>query len=107
MKNYVQAGLTIDHAPTAARASGAATLIGVKIGVAVNDVAANVSGVFRLEGVFTLPAKSTDTPAQGAALYWDDTNRELTTTVSTNKYAGFAYAAKASGETSMPIKINV
>lgn len=106
MKNLIQAGLTIDHTPTAARASGAVTLIGTKIGVAAADVAANTPGVFYVEGVFKVPAKSTDTPAQGAALYWDNSARELTTTASGNTYAGYAYEAKASGVTSIAIKIN-
>jgi predicted RecA/RadA family phage recombinase len=58
------------------------------------------------EGVFTLAAKSADTPAVGAVLYWDATLSELTTTASSHNVAGYAYEAKASGVTTMKVKIN-
>jgi predicted RecA/RadA family phage recombinase len=106
MKNFVTEGLTIDHAPAAARAAGAATLIGARIGVAANDVAISVSGVFYVKGVFTLPKLSTDTPAQGALLYWDNTNLRLTTTASGNTLAGYAYAAAGSGDATVQCAIN-
>lgn len=106
MKTGIVEGLTIEHAPAAARASDAATLIGTRLGVAVADVAANQVGVFRIEGVFELPKLSTDVVAQGALLYWDNTNLRLTTTASGNTLAGFAYAAAGSGVATVQIKIN-
>lgn len=106
MKNFVVQGITIDHAPAAARASGAATLIGTRIGVAKDDVAANATGVFLVQGVFTLPKLTTDAPAQGAALYWDNTNLRLTTTSAGNTLAGFAFAAAVNGDTTVQCAIN-
>jgi predicted RecA/RadA family phage recombinase len=106
MKNFVAEGLTIDHAPAAQRLSGAATLIGPRIGVAVGDVPASALGVFRIKGVFTLPKLSTDVVAQGALLYWDNTNLRLTTTASGNTLAGYAYAAAGSGVATVQIDIN-
>lgn len=106
MKTAVSEGLTIDHAPAAARAAGAATLIGARIGVAVNDVAANATGVFRMRGVFTLPKLSTDVVAQGAVLYWDNTNLRLTVTASGNTLAGYAFAAAGNGVATVDCAIN-
>lgn len=106
MKNAVSMGLTIDHAPAAQRLAGAMTLIGVRVGVAVNDVAATVSGVFYVQGVFEIPKLSTDVVAQGAALYWDNTNLRLTTTSSGNTLAGYAFAAAGNGVATVQIAIN-
>jgi predicted RecA/RadA family phage recombinase len=106
VKNYVCEGLTIDHAPAAARAAGAGTLIGTKIGVAVNDTAINTAGPFAIKGVYNLPKLSTDVVAQGAALYWDNTNLRLTVTASGNTYAGYAHAAAGNGVATVDIVIN-
>ncbi len=106
MKNAVQMGSTIAHAPTAARAAGAATVIGARIGIAINDVAANAVGMFAVEGVYTLAKLSTDVVAQGALLYWDAGNSRLTTTVGSNVLAGYAFTAAGNGATTVDIKIN-
>jgi predicted RecA/RadA family phage recombinase len=111
MKNAFSQGITIDHAPTAARASGAATLIGSvgngMIGVAKSDVAANALGVFHMDGVHTLPKLTTDVVAQGVLLYWDNTNLRLTLTSAGNTQAGRAFEAAGNGVTSVACKINV
>lgn len=57
-------------------------------------------------GVFELDILSTDTPADGALLYWDAGNSRLTTTSSTHKSAGLAVGAKASGVTRQLVDIN-
>ena len=106
MKNFVQEGNVIDHVATATRASGAVVLMGTKIGVCVGDIANGATGVVRVEGVFTIAKLSTDVVAQGAALYWDNTNSRLTVTASGNTYAGYATAAAGNGATTVNIKIN-
>lgn len=111
MNNGVAQGITIDHTPTAQRLASAATLIGSvgngMIGIAVNDVAANTEGVFRTDGVHTLPKLSTDVVAQGVQLYWDNTNLRLTLTSAGNTKAGVAWAAAGNGVTTVRCKINV
>lgn len=106
MKNFVSQGLTIDHTPAATRAAGAGTLIGTRIGVAVNDVAASTPGVFSMAGVHTLPKLSTDVMAQGALVYWDNTNLRLTVTSAGNTLAGYAFAAAGNGDTTVQCAIN-
>lgn len=106
MKNFVCEGKTIDHIPAAQRLAGAATLIGAKIGVALNDTAANAQGVFAIDGVFTLPKLSTDNITQGALVYWDNTNLRLTLTSAGNTLAGYAFAAAAATTTTVDCVIN-
>lgn len=106
MKNAVQMGSTISHTPAADRASGAATLIGVRVGVAVSAVPANTPGLFAVEGVYTLPKLAADNVAQGALLYWDAVNSRLTTTTAGNTQAGYAFEAAGAGVAVVDIKIN-
>jgi predicted RecA/RadA family phage recombinase len=106
MKNFVQHGDTLTLTPTAAVASGEAILVGKIFGVAVAAVLANTPGEFVTEGVFDLPALSTDTPTVGAVLYWDTANKRLTTTASGNTRVGVATAAKANGDTTARIKLD-
>ena len=44
---------------------------------------------------------------QGAKLYWDNTNKVLTTTASGNTIVGVAAAAAASGDATVAILLNV
>ena len=106
MKNYVQDGKTITHTPTAAVASGGAVLITALLAVAVAAVAANEAGEFTTEGVYELPKATADDVTIGAQLYWDDSAKNITTVVGTNKPAGKAWAAAANGATTVMVKIN-
>lgn len=106
MKNAVSAGNVIPYTPTAAVASGAMVAFGTKVGVAVADIAANATGSLQIVGEFTITKLGTDNVAAGAALYWDNTNKRLTTTSAGNTYAGFATQAAGAGVTTVQIKIN-
>lgn len=106
MKNSLSSGSVISHTPSADVASGAVVLVGTKIGVAVAAIAANAAGSLQVVGEFAIAKLSTDVVAQGAALYWDNTNKRLTTTASGNTYAGWATAAAGSGATTVNIRIN-
>ena len=107
-KNYVQEGDVIDHvnASGSTITSGTAVLIGARLGVALADIANGATGSVQVEGVFTVTKLGTDVVAAGALLYWDNTNKRLTTTASGNTLSGFAVAAAGSGVTTVNIKIN-
>ena len=77
MKNFIQKGMTLTLLAAAAIQSGEAMLVGKIFGVAMANVAAGATGEFETEGVFELPALSTDVAAQGAILYWDAVNKRL------------------------------
>jgi predicted RecA/RadA family phage recombinase len=70
------------------------------------DIAADATGSVQVTGVFQLPKKAADTVAQGALVYWDATNQQITTTASGNTLAGFAAHAAAATTTAVDVKIN-
>lgn len=107
-QNYVQEGdvLNYTNASGSTISSGAALLIGTWLGVALADIANTATGSVAIEGVFTVAKLSTDVVAQGALLYWDNTNKRLTTTASGNTQVGHAFAAAGNGATTVQIKLN-
>jgi predicted RecA/RadA family phage recombinase len=106
MKNYIQEGERIDFTAGATTASGAGVKIGVRFGIACSDVANGAVGVAAMAGVFNVPKLSTDVVAQGVLLFWDDTNKRLTTTSAGNTQAGYAQNAAGNGATTVDIMIN-
>lgn len=103
---FVQPGEVIDYTAGANIASGQVVLMGARIGVALKAIANGETGPMQVTGVFNIAKLSTDNMAQGALLYWDNTNSRLTTTASGNTLAGFAATAAAATTTSVNIKIN-
>lgn len=104
--NYKQPGNVIDFTAGATTASGDGVLIGTRVGVAIHDVANGAVGQAQVTGVFNLPKLSTDVVTIGALLYWDNTNKRLTTTSAGNTLAGYAWAASGSGTATVDIKLN-
>lgn len=103
---FVQPGEVIDYTAGANIASGQVVLMGARIGVALKAIANGETGPMQVTGVFNIAKLSTDNMAQGALLYWDNTNSRLTTTASGNTLAGFAASAAGASTTSVNIKIN-
>lgn len=106
MKNYIRPGEVIDHVASGAKSAGQVVLMGTKIGVCVADIANGATGPVQVIGVFNIAKLSTDVVAQGAALYWDNTNSRLTTTSAGNTLAGYATDAAGNGVATVNIKIN-
>lgn len=102
---YVQRGDVVQVTPNADVANNEVVLLGTRIGVAITAIASGKQGSVQVEGVFELKKKTTDAPAQGASLYWDNTNKELTTTSAGNTLAGWAWKAAANGDTTVQIKL--
>lgn len=109
MKNSIQDGTRLTYSNTgAAIASGAGVLVGTKLGVACVDIAATTGkGALCMKGVVNLPKLSTDVVAQGAALYWDNTNKRLTVTSAGNTYAGYAFKDAGNGVATVDIDLNI
>ncbi|MFM6987336.1 MAG: DUF2190 family protein [Arenimonas sp.] len=107
-KNYVQEGDVINHtnASGSTITSGSGVLVGSWLGVALADIPSGATGSVQISYVFTLPKLSTDAVAQGVSLYWDNTNKRLTTSASGNTLAGRAAAAAAAGVATVQIKLN-
>ena len=105
MKNSIQEGEVLPFAAPYAVASGGGALIGAVFGVSVNALANAEVGNFELEGVFSLP-KATGAATAGAKAYWDNTNKNVTATSTSNTLIGVFVAAYASGDTLAQVRLN-
>lgn len=107
MKNFIQCGKTLTLAAPYDRLSGQAALVGFLFGVACTDVLSGAEAEFQTEGVFDLVKVGSQAWTVGAKIYWDDTNKYLTTTASGNTLVGACVLAVGSGagETTGRIRI--
>lgn len=107
MKNQVQDGDVITVTAPYAVTSGQGVQVGAALfGIASGDAANGGTLELQVEGVYDVTALSTDTASVGDLLYWDNTNKRLTTTSTSNLKVGVAVAAKASGATTARILLN-
>lgn len=104
---FVQDGTRLDYAAGKTAIEYLEIVPGTdKIFVAAEAIAANSVGAVYAEGVFELPANKTQAFTFGQTVYFDATNKNITTTATSNTVAGYVVAAKAaSGETAL-VKIN-
>ena len=68
---------------------------GQLIGVALTNAAAGGDVTITIQGICELPLKSGDTPTLGAKMYWDATNKHLTTTSTGNTLVGCSVLANS------------
>jgi predicted RecA/RadA family phage recombinase len=90
MKNYVQIPDLILVTAPRVLASGDGCLVGTLFGVATKAAANGATVTVQTMGVVELPKAATITPAEGAALYWDNTAFSVTATASGNTLIGKA-----------------
>jgi len=95
MKTYVQSGETVGMTAPYAVSAGGGAKIGSLFGIAQADAASGATVQLATRGVFTVAKTSALAITAGAKLYWDDTNKVLTTTASTNLLVGIALEAAA------------
>ena len=74
-------------------------IIGNLFGLANGDAQTGKPVVLSTIGVFDLPKTTANDITVGAALYWNDTAKEVTTTASGNTKIGVAIAAKSGAGT--------
>ncbi|MEQ8345074.1 MAG: DUF2190 family protein [Sneathiellaceae bacterium] len=100
MQNFVQHGDTISATAPYDVASGAGALVGIAFGVAVATAASGATVQLQRTGVHTL-AKATGAAwvAWTTRLYWNNSNKNVTTLSTGNTLIGVAAAAAASGAT--------
>lgn len=106
MKNFVQRGDIVTVAAPYDRLSGEGALVGSLFGVCVADALNGADVEIKTTGVFDITALTADTAAVGAKLYWDNTNKRLTTTAAGNSYVGVATKAKTGTDTTARIRLN-
>jgi predicted RecA/RadA family phage recombinase len=95
MNNVIQDGKVLTLTAPYAVASGAGALVGSIFAVATAAVANGASGEFQRLGVFELAKVSAQAWTVGAKIYWDNTNKQCTTTSSGNTLIGVATAVAA------------
>jgi len=108
MKNFIQRGETLTLTAPYAVSSGGGALVGSIFGVAVTDVASGEDGEFQVAGVFDLVRETGASTgwSQGALIYWDNTNKRVTKTSTSNKLIGVAVRAAADGDATGRVRLN-
>lgn len=106
MKNYVQKGENLTIAAPYNVASGGGAKSGLIFGVAAGDALSGADVDLMTVGVFDLPKVSTDVFALGAAVYWDDTAKLMTSTASGNTKIGVAVAAAGNPSGTVTVRLN-
>ena len=100
MKGYIQDGDTLPFVAPYDVAAGGGVLVGTIFLVAIAAVSSGGNGQGRRRGVMDIAKTTGEAWTQGQLLYWDNTNKKLTTTASGNGAArGAAAQAQASGDT--------
>lgn len=95
MKNHKQDGEVLSLTAPYDVASGGGVKIGAIIGVASSAALSGEPVQIKRRGVFVLAKTSAQAWSAGDKLYWDDTNKVLTTTATGNTLCGVAVDAAA------------
>ena len=106
MKNFKQKGDIVTLFSASAIASGAGLLVGSVFGITQNAGAAGDSVEVLREGVFTHAKNSAEAWTVGAKIYWDNTNKRITTTVGSNTLVGVLTAAKGGTDTTARVLLD-
>jgi len=103
MRNYVQPGDSLALAVPYAGGvtSGQGVLVGALFGVAAVDGVQNAVIECQTKGVFDIAKEPTLAITAGARLFWDNTNRRLTTTATGNFQVGLATVAALAADTTV------
>jgi predicted RecA/RadA family phage recombinase len=104
--NFVAEGerLTL-VAPYAVTVGGGAKFGTNLFGVAIDTVASAGTGVFATEGVWDITKTTTAALAVGDKAYWDDTNKRLTATSTSNLPVGVVVETAATTATTARVKL--
>ena len=106
MRNYIQEGDAITVAAPYQVASGDGMLVGSLFGIAATAAANGATVEMQTVGVHEITALNTDTGSIGANVYWDNTNKRITTTASGNSLVGALTVAKTNGQTTATVRLN-
>lgn len=109
MKNNVVKGnrITWTNGTGSTVLAGAIVRVGVLLAVASRDIANGATGELEIGEVYEVAKKSTDNIAQGAALAYDQSAANLTTTLGTaasGDLTGVAVAYEAAGAGTTTVK---
>jgi predicted RecA/RadA family phage recombinase len=106
MKNFVQRGNTLTLTAPAAVVSGQPIIVGSVFGIVNGDAASGDPMDVDVVGVFNLPKVAADAFAEGAAVYWDNTAKLVTSTTTGNTKIGVAVTAAANPSATVHVRLN-
>ena len=100
-------GEVMPYSSASAVASGAAVLVGAKLGVAIDDIAANGTGNLVMNCVisYTKATGAGTGGAQGADAYWDNPAKKITAVSTSNTKVGYFWATCADGDSTALVKL--
>ena len=106
MKTFVQPGLSVLLPMPYDRTSGQGVLVGALFGVVAVDVLSGASAEVAVNGVFDITKEAPLVIAVGARVFWDNTNKRVTTTATGNVAIGHAVVAAASADTTARVRLS-
>ncbi|MBB5691944.1 DUF2190 family protein [Roseomonas alkaliterrae] len=108
MRNFVQPGDSLAVAVPYAGGvtAGQGVLVGALFGVAAVDGAQNAVIEAATQGVFDLTKEPSLAITAGARVFWDNTNRRVTTTATGNFSIGIATAAALAADATVRVWLN-
>mgnify|MGYP002780765911 FL=1 len=108
MRNFVQPGdsLAVAVPYAAGVTAGQGILVGALFGVAAVDGAQNAVIEAATQGVFDLTKEPSLAITAGARVFWDNTNRRVTTTATGNFSIGIATAAALAADATVRVWLN-
>ena len=101
MKNFIQPGDSLTVSAPYAVTSGQGVLVGALFGVAAVDGVQNAVIECQTKGVFDITKEPALAITAGARVFWDNTNRRLTTTATGNFQVGLATVAALAADTTV------
>ena len=108
MRNFIQPGNSLAIAVPYARGvtAGQGVLVGALFGVAATDGAQNVTIEAQTQGVFDITKEPALAITAGTRVFWDNTNRRITTTATGNFQVGIATQAALAADTTVRVWLN-
>jgi predicted RecA/RadA family phage recombinase len=108
MRNFIQPGNSLAIAVPYASGvtAGQGVLVGALFGVAATDGAQNATIEVQTQGVFDITKQPSLAITAGARVFWDDTNRRITTTATGNFQVGIATQAALAADTTVRMWLN-
>ena len=105
MRNYIQPGdsLAVAVPYAAGVSSGDGVLVGALFGVAAVDGAQNAVIECQTKGVFDLAKEPALAITAGARVFWDNTNRRITTSATGNFAVGIATQAALAADATVRV----
>ncbi len=105
-RNFVGPGDKIRVAAPYALTSGQGALVQAVFGIAQNDAGNGAEVVLDTTGVYDIAKEPSLAIAQGVRVFWDNANRRITTTATSNFQVGFAWAAALAADATVRVKLD-